>query len=113
MKQSANSSIFFRSILSVLGIVLVTLLILNLVRFFRSAPNVSFAAFLDYLSTVQSFDFSGFIQKFTIGGSWGVVDGLRQFLNVFASLLGFLVYIAGSLFNLLTFVLGFVRFVFV
>lgn len=104
---------FKRIIISVLFVFLFALLVINLFRRINNGTNVSFNGFLDMLSRSNSFSITVNISDFTINGNWGLIDGLRQFFNVFAQIFGVLVWLGSNLINLILFLGQFLSYLFV
>lgn len=96
----------------VLFLFLLVILIISLFRRVLGGSYISFNGFLDYLSSVHGVSVDINISDFSIPGNWGVIDGLRQFFNIFAKMFGVIVWLASNLVNLILFVAQFVSFVF-
>lgn len=115
-KDNAPKKNNLRPFFGVLSIVVPFLLVVVLARTFMSADyTFSFMDILEELQSVPTFDVSLFqevLTSFEIVGDWGVFDGFREFLNLFARLLGLLQFIGFMLFNALSYVLSFIRIVF-
>ena len=109
--RSLNISL--RLLLVILGIFSTILLIINFSRSVIGSSNVSFSSFLNFLSSIDIFQITINISDFTIPGNWGIIDGLRLFLNVFAQAIGVVVYLCANLINLIIYCAQFIRFLFV
>lgn len=96
----------------VLFLFLMAVLIVSLFRRILGGNSLTFNGLLDYLSNTQGVSIDINISNFSIGGNWGIVDGLRQFFNIFAKLFGVLVWLGSNLINLILFLAQFVSFVF-
>lgn len=67
---------------SILGFVLVLLLTFYIVRVGRGSTNLpTFTSFLSLLSNLEVLDVSTIIGTTAIGGDWGILDVIREFLN--------------------------------
>lgn len=102
-----------KMIVRVVFIITAVLLILNFSRKLRGGADLSFSAFLNWLGNVKSFDIKLNISAWTIGGDWGIIDGLRKFLNMFGNLFGVTFYLCANLISLLIFLCKFIGFIFV
>lgn len=89
------------------------LLIANLIRKVSSGADLSFSAFLNWLGNVNYFKINFNISSWTIGGDWGIIDGLRKFFNMFGNLFGLIFYMCANLISLVSFLTQFLAFVFV
>ena len=112
MNSKVNSS-FLRVFIRVIFIIICVLLIFNFARKLSFNTDLSFSAFLNLLGSVDSFDIKVNISSFTINGDWGLFDGFRNFLNIFANLFGVIVYLGANLVNLFVFIGQFLTFMFV
>lgn len=92
------------------------LIMVLLVRFLYN-PNsiVNTLSFLDMLSDLPSVSssFKSFWQMLEITSDWGLFNFLRDFLNFFVDIGSVAMWICGSIIDLLSFVLSFVRYLFV
>lgn len=100
-------------LMRVLFIILCALLIGNFIRKLSSGANLSFSSFLNWLGNVDYFQLNIKISFFTIKGSWGAFNFLRNFFNIFANLFGVVVYMCSNLISLISFLTQFFAFVFV
>ena len=87
-------------VFNILFLVFSVLFIISLVRTMSGEPALTFAGFLENLSSAPQITISGFIDL-TIVGDWGFFEFFRSFLNFFTSALSLLIYIASNLINLL------------
>ena len=102
-----------KMITRVVFIIVAILLILNFARKLRSGADLSFGAFLNWLGNVKSFNINVNISAWSIGGDWGIIDGLRKFFNMFANMFGVIFYLCANLIYLISFIAQFIAFVFV
>lgn len=102
----------FKFIFSILSILLCLLLIFSIFKFSFTSSDLSFSSFLNWLGSVNSTSINFSISDFYIYGNWGIIDGLRNFLNIFAQLFAVIVYLATQLINLIIFVGQFIGFLF-
>lgn len=98
-------------ILHILFWFVVLLVIVNLFRFVNgfTGSNFGLTNLLSNLSNSNSLQIQFDISAFQIGGNWGVVDGIRQFFNAFATILGVLIWLGTNLINLILFLAQFAR----
>jgi len=101
-----------KMIARVVFIVVAILLIINFARKLRGGSDLSFSAFLNWLGNIDSFDMRFKVSAWTIGGDWGIVDGLRKFFNMFGNLFGVIFYLCANLISLLVFLGKFIVFIF-
>ena len=94
----------------VFGLFVGILLVVNITRV--STNQVTFSSLLSYISNAPRVFTDFTIQDFTIVGSWGILNGLKDFLNLFAQLFGFIISLGKSLVNLLVYAFYFVAFLF-
>lgn len=104
-----HKSLFF----SIFSIIFITLFLIAFVRFSLNAEPVTFSSLLLILENAPTIDFSSVLDFFQINGYWGLFEFLRNFLNSFGAVLGFLSFVVLNLFNMLLFLLYFYKFVFV
>lgn len=112
-KQEQNRLLYFRSVFSIIVLFFLFILAVNLFRKINSGSSVSFSAFLEFLGSLDSFTVNFSISDFTIGGNWGIIDGLRNFINVFAYFLGVTLWMFLNLYNCLVYIFRFIQFLFV
>ena len=110
-----NSRVGFNILLVIFGSIVLILCGISLFRMLQglSVSDISFAGFLEFISTAPPFHFSFSINTFHIGGSWGIIDFLREFLNGLGSILGVFVYLLTSLLNFFTYIFYFITYLFV
>lgn len=84
----------------------------SVIRIVFGSSSFSFSSFLQYITNVPQIILSD-VQIFHIGGNWGIVEGLRVFLNHIMSIANFAVWFSTQLLNGLTYIFYFVRFLFV
>lgn len=104
-------SSFGRIIIHILFIFYVCLIIVNVFRHVNGFSGFSFGFdnLLSNLSSTETLQIKFDISSFQIGGNWGIVDGIRQFFNAFATILGVLIWLGTNLINLILFLAQFVR----
>ena len=96
----------------VVFIIVAILLIINFARKLRFGADLSFRAFLNWLGNVKSFNIRLNLSAWTIGGDWGIVDGLRKFFNMFGNLFGITFYLSANLIATVSFLCQFLIFIF-
>lgn len=94
---------------SVVIIILCTVLIGSIIKIVFGGSSFTFAGFLDYIADVPQITIKN-INIFSIGGDWGIIDGLRKFLNNIMSIANFGVWFSTQLINGLTYIFYFVKF---
>lgn len=102
-------------ILRVIFIFVVSIFIINIFRITNNSNSgfFGFENLLNNLSNSNTIQLRFDISSFTIGGDWGIFDGIRQFFNAFATILGVLIWFGANLINLILFLFQFVRLLFV
>ena len=95
----------------VLVIILLVIFIGSVIRIAFGESSMSLSGFLTYIQDCPQIAIDG-LRDFSISGNWGVVDGLRLFLNNIVSFFTFGVWFCGQLVNCLIYLLYFVRFIF-
>jgi len=102
-----------RSMVSVvLGIFLIILLVVAMLGSLRgTGQTITFTGFLEYLSQSPSLNFFD-ISSFKIVGDWGLFDFLRNFFNLFTTMIGVSIWIFQLFWNLIAWLLYFFRFLF-
>lgn len=101
---------------SILNIVLCIFLIIFIISVARSlfgGQSLSFSGFLNSLDSVPSIKINWTMIDGSIGGSWGIFDFFRTFLNSVIVVVNVLVYMLSLLLNLLIFLAWSVKFLFV
>lgn len=79
----------------------------------QSLPTLeSFLSMLGNAPIIDNEFFFGLKGALTIGGDWGIIDGLRVFINALGSLTSFALWVLLGLFNVLTFALYFIGWIF-
>lgn len=98
------ASIFFR----ILGIILALLLVINVFRNVFNAGSasvqVNFTGLLNSLSSYPQISFTNYLNSYVITADWGLLNGLRNFFNIFAHMIGLIVFLAVNLTSMLSFV---------
>lgn len=96
-------------VVSVLMIIFCVVLIGSIIRIVFNSSAFSFSSFLQYITNVPQLSIS-YVEIFNIGGDWGIVDGLRRFLNNIMSIANFGVWFTKQLLNGLSYIFYFVKF---
>lgn len=96
----------------VLSIIFAIVLLGNVIRIAFGTGTFTFTAFLEYISKSPQVDMT-YIELWNLGGSWGILDPLRNFFNSFSSILSFIIWLGKSLVNGLAYLFYFVRFLLV
>ena len=99
-------------VFNILFLVFSILFIISLIRTMTGAPVLTFAGFLESLTTVPQINLASFIDL-TIVGDWGIFEFFRSFLNFFTSALSLLIYTATQLINLLMLIIWALKYFFV
>lgn len=107
-----DKGVGFRIFFYILTLILTIVLIFSIIRVSFGADTISFRSFLEYTSTTPSVDIS-YIEYVKIGGDWGLIDGLRTFLNYIMTIVNVALWLCKNVANLLVFVFYYVRFLFV
>lgn len=106
------------SILSVIfGTILLVLLVVNLYKTALGMPTITFTSTLEWLSTInmpfEVPNMQSIIRSLTITADWGILQGLRDFINILGTALSVLVWLGSNLVyciiffaTLLIFILG-------
>lgn len=115
-RNSGRQVAFSRAGIFLRLIVLVACFILFVRVFSRlrgGDSSLNFSGFLQWLSTLNTVDVSFDVDSFHIGGDWGWFDGFRNFLNFFATLFSVICWCFVNVYNVLLYVVSFLRFLFV
>lgn len=110
--KSQTTSKFWRFFFGVLGLIGIVFLVFAFFKKSQGGSVLSFSSFLDWLSNRSSFKISINISDYFIGGDWGLFDGFRNFLNIFAQLSGCLAWLGANLINIIIFLAQFLLFLF-
>lgn len=102
----------FNIVISVLMIIFSVVLIGSVIRIVFNSSSFSFGSFLQYITNAPQFNIS-YVDIFKIGGDWGIIDGLRNFLNSIMSIANFGVWFTKQLLNGLSYIFYFVKFLLV
>lgn len=101
------------SIFSFVLFILCLALFARLLNGQQSLPTLeSFLSMLGNAPIIDNDFFFGLKSALTIGGDWGFIDGLRVFINALGSLTSFALWVLLGLFNVLTFALYFIGWIF-
>lgn len=111
-KKSRDFGLGLKIVFTALAIIFTIVLIGNVIRISLNADTFTFTAFLEYISNAPAVDIS-FVELWNLGGNWGVFEFLRNFFNMFGSVLSFLVWLGKNIISVLQYVFYFVRFIFV
>jgi len=101
------SNVFLR-VCFILCLILLIINVFAFVLFNTSDHVITFSEFLDRLEEAPGDypDLNSTIHDFNITEDWGVLNGLRDFLNIFADVFGFIVWI-GAIFTKLIIDIGY------
>lgn len=97
--------------LGIIGVLFLILFIIALFRVLLGSEHLSFAGFLESLTTAPNIEISTSVIDFTILGNWGVFDFARVLVNSLISVVNILAYLAGLLYNLLLTLVWCIKFV--
>lgn len=96
------------------GLLLLVILIVNVFKFANGGSQVTFSAFLSFLSNFDvGFELpnlNNLIDMFTISKKWSLLDGFRIFLNSLGSILGLVAYLGANIVYTITFLSKFIIF---
>lgn len=106
-KADSGIALFFR----IFFVIICFVLIINIGRILFNGTSVTFSGLLDFVSNSNFSQINVNIQDFVITADWGLFNGFRDFLNIFASLMGVTFFMVSNLLNLLLFVLNFVVYI--
>lgn len=95
----------------ILGVILLFLLIINFARQIYTGEFVTFRALLNWLGNVETFGVTKYVSAWSIGGDWGIIDGLRKTFNIFGNVFGVIFFMFSNLIGVIRFVLQFLVFV--
>lgn len=99
-------------ILSVLVILFCGVLIFSIIKIVFGGQMFTLGGFLDFVSHSPQLNVT-FVEYFSIGGDWGIVDGLRKFLNIIMSVLNYGVWFGRQAINTIIYCFYFLRFLIV
>lgn len=100
---------FFR----ILGLIFCIILFVRLFWSVRSnSSSLTFTGLLDWFSNLNSLDISINVSNYEISGDWGIFNGFKNFLNIFAKAFGVIVWLFANLLNLLLYCISFLQFLF-
>lgn len=101
--------------LRILGYIsLITILITICAIIFRGVTQpIGFTYILESLSNFNNINIPNYIQSFTITADWGILEFLRNFLNIFTTSFGAILNFCGYLLNALYYMYQFMQFLFV
>ena len=105
MNDNNKSSAF-----GVLGIIFIVILLLCAIRIAFNGFGFTLTSCLEYMSNAPTFDISK-MQILHIGGFWGVLDGLRLFLNNIISIANVGLWISNQLINCIAYIFYFLHFI--
>lgn len=106
------------SIMSIIfGSILLVLLVVNLYKSALGMPTITFTSTLEWLSSInmpfEVPNMQSIIRSLTITKDWGILQGLRDFINILGTALSVLVWLGSNLVyciiffaTLLIFILG-------
>lgn len=102
----------FKLIFSILALILSILLIFSTIRIAFGSSSLSFTSFLNYSANTPKINVS-YVEYLNIGGDWGIIDGLRRFLNVIMSIFNIGIWLCKNIGSFLAFVFYYVNLLFV
>ena len=108
-KNDANNKMTF----NIFVVIFVFLLVIALIRKLSSAESLTFTGFLEMLSNAPQISFDLNLSSFQLGGNWGIFDFLRSVINIFGSILGFIIFLIQNLINFCSYLIYFIEFIFV
>lgn len=106
-RVDSGIALFFR----VLFVIICFVLLINIGRILFNGSSVTFSGFLDFVSNTNFSQINVNIRDFTIVSDWGLFNFLKDFINIFASLMGVTFFMVSNLLNLLLFILNFVVYI--
>lgn len=77
-----------------------------------SDTTLTFTGFLDWLSGLNSVEVPYSFTEITIGGDWGPFDVIRNFLQMFLSVMSVVVWLFANLVNVCLYLVSFLQFLF-
>lgn len=105
-----NVGIVFR----IIGLIFLIMIAIAVFWKLRGSNNILITEnFLEWLSNLNRLDINLNVENFSIRGDWGVFNGLRNFLNIFTSIFGVIIWLFSNLLQLVLYVVDFIRFIFV
>lgn len=114
-KRIRNDS--FRNVGFVFRIIGLIFLIMIAIAVFwklRGSDNILITEnFLEWLGNLNRLDINLNVENFSIRGDWGIFNGLRNFLNIFTSIFGVIIWLFSNLLQLVLYIVDFIRFIFV
>ena len=95
------------------NILLIFVCILLIVNFFRATTEVGSISFYSLLQTFGAANetlipFTSRLLNITIGGDWGLLNGLRDFFNIFGSIFSVAIFLSQNILASINFVVNFV-----
>lgn len=99
--------------LNIFIVLFIFLLVIALIRKLSSAEPLTFTGFLEMLSNAPQVTFNLDLTSFQLGGNWGIFDFLRNVINIFGSILGFIIFLIQNLINFCSYLIYFINFIFV
>lgn len=95
-------------ILSVLAIFACIILCIN---FYKGNNALTFTSFLNFIQSTPNVGLSYSISDLTISGDWGILDKIREFLNILTTPLSMILYLAVAIINALVYLFYFLKFI--
>lgn len=116
--DSSNSDTFTRkktpsAVPFVFAFIFLVLFVAMVVKTAGGKSPISFTGLLEYLSSINRPFVNFAISDYTITADWGLINGLRDIINVIMSVVGVAVFIGKSLVNSFAYlfqILGFLLF---
>lgn len=114
--KRVNSVSYSRGKSNVGSLLIIVFSLILLVCLFRALTNstgtLTFTGFLERLSSFSAPFPDLRILDNTIKNSWGIFDGLRDFINIFIQLFDFTLFLAKSMTNIASYVFDMIKFFF-
>lgn len=101
--------------LTLLKIVFIIILGITIIKVLLGLDQtITFKSLLDFISDVPQVNMNDFMvfDDLRITADWGVFNFLRTFINLFTLPLGITVFIGGAIYQVITFLIYFIQFVF-
>lgn len=109
-----DSSFRVGVLLRLLGVIFLLMLLVAFTwRVNDSSNQLTFSSFLQFLSNLNSVEVTFNIDTFRITADWFAFNFLRDFFNIFANIIGILVWFFVNVYNVFQYFFQFVRFLIV
>lgn len=98
----------------IIGLIFLIMIAIGVFWKLRGSDNILITKnFLEWLGGLNRLDINLNVENFSIRGDWGIFDGLRDFLNIFTSIFGVIIWLFSNLLQLVLYIVDFIRFIFV